>query len=50
MKCKKGKKLLHEWANQVKNASMNEWQSIMFGKREYDKHAKRCKICKGTMK
>lgn len=46
--CKTAKRLLHKWANEVQHANMNTWQSIMFGKREIDKHRKRCKKCKGS--
>jgi len=46
MKCKKGKKLLHEWTVRVQNAPTPDIAYyIMFSPRDYDKHAKRCKTC-----
>lgn len=45
MKCKTGKRLIHQWAEQVRTARMDNWESIMMGNREYDKHKRKCKVC-----
>ena len=47
-RCKTGKRLLHEWANKVKAASMDTWQSIFFGQRKYDTHLRKCKTCQAV--
>lgn len=46
--CKTAKKLIYKWRDAVQKASMQNWQAIMFGKREIDKHRKTCKKCKGA--
>ena len=44
--CATSKKLLHEWAVRVLKADKNDWQKVFFEDRKYDKHVRKCKVCK----
>ena len=48
--CRTGKRLIRKWSTSMKLANMDNWQSIMFGIREYDVHKAKCKICNGKDK
>ena len=49
MKCKIGKRLIHEWVMSIEQAGKEpkQWQPVMFGVRKFDKHKLKCKTCGG---
>ena len=48
MKCKTGKRLFKKWVHSIEQSGKEpkQWEPVMFGKREYDTHRKKCKVCK----
>ena len=44
--CATAKKLLHEWAYRVLKADINTWYDIFCEERRFDKHVRKCKVCK----
>jgi hypothetical protein len=51
MKCKTGQRLIRKWSTAIQNAGKEpkQWEPILFGKREYDVHRKKCKRCKNLL-
>lgn len=47
-RCKTGARLFRKWKikfESIPATNRPEWENVLFGSREYDKHAKNCKVC-----